>query len=295
MPAAVIDCCHLGTPKSIGCWLIDGEQPVIVDPGPEITLNTMLEGLGGHGLGLTDLAGVLLTHIHLDHAGAAGRLVELHPDLPIYVHEIGAQHLVEPSKLLASAGRLYGGRLDEVWGKFLAVPAGNIRRLSGGEQLKFGERSLRVEYTPGHASHHVCFLDESEGAAYEGDVAGIRIPPSQYTVPPTPPPDVDIEEWSSSIALVEAWQPTALRLTHFGEVGEIGVHLNSLREALSSWSDRVRITLDSDDLEAIEDFKIWVRERLRHEMDVELAATYEQVAPPDQLWLGLARYWRKRL
>lgn len=292
--ARIIDCRHLGTLRAIGCWLMPGEEPVIVDPGPGITVNTVLGGLKDQGIGLGDLKAVLLTHIHLDHAGAAGRLVELYPDLSVYVHEIGAAHMADPERLLASAGRLYGDTLEEVWGEFLPVPERNLRPLSGGERLEFGNRVLRVEYTPGHASHHVCYFDESDGAAYVGDVAGVRIPPSEYVVPPTPPPDLDIEEWNRSLAIVEAWEPEVIRMTHFGEYRSYTKQLNELREALARWGERVGVSLDGDEIEAIEGFRKWMGGELRQRMGHRLARSYEQVAPADQLWLGLARYWRKR-
>lgn len=292
--ARIIDCRHLGTPRAIGCWLVPGEEPAIVDPGPEITVNTVLGGLKDQGIALGDLKAVLLTHIHLDHAGAAGRLVELFPDLTVYVHEIGAPHMADPRRLLASAGRLYGDTLKEMWGEFLPVPERNLRPLGGGERLEFGDRFLRVEYTPGHASHHVCYFDESDGAAYVGDVAGVRIPRSEYVVPPTPPPDLDIEEWNRSLAIVEAWEPEVIRMTHFGEYRSYAKQLNEVREALARWGERVGVSLDGDEIEAIEDFRKWMGRELRRHMSDRLARTYEQVAPPDQLWLGMARYWRKR-
>src|SRR5947207_9563500 len=174
----LIDCMHLGHDRVIGAYEIDG---LIVDPGPTTCLQTLLEGLEGEPRAL------LLTHVHLDHAGASGSLVERFPKLRVYVHEVGAPHLVDPAKLLRSAARLYGDDMDRLWGEVKPVPHRSVVALSGGEEIE----GIRVAYTPGHASHHVAYLDESSGDAYVGDVAGVRIPPSEFTVAPTPPPDVD--------------------------------------------------------------------------------------------------------
>ena len=156
---------------------------------------------------------MLLTHIHLDHASATGALVRRWPDLRVYVSEVGAPHLVEPKKLLESAGRLYGPEnMERLWGEVLPVPAANVVALEGGEEVE----GFRVEHVPGHAGHHVCWLDLDEGDAYVGDMAGVRIPPGEFTVAPTPPPEIDVEAWLDSLERIEALRPQRLRLTHFG-------------------------------------------------------------------------------
>ena len=178
---------HLGRPHVIGCWEVDG---ALVDPGPESSLETVLEAIGDE-----QPRALLLTHIHLDHAAATGALVRRWPELEVYVHERGAPHLIDPSKLLASAERLYGDQLEHLWGEILPVPEANVRVLSGGETVL----GMRVAYTPGHASHHVCYLHEDSGTAFVGDVAACRIPPSRLIMPPTPPPDIDVEVWEESL------------------------------------------------------------------------------------------------
>ncbi len=170
-------------------------------------MDTLLEALGDE-----QPRALLLTHIHLDHAAATGALVRRWPELEVYVHERGAPHLVDPSRLLASAERLYGDQMERLWGEIVPVPEANVRSLAGGETVL----GMRVAYTPGHASHHVSYLHEDSGTAFTGDVAGVRIPPSSFIVPPTPPPDIDIEAWEESIGIVEGWQPQRLALTHFG-------------------------------------------------------------------------------
>src|SRR5829696_6900161 len=178
-----IDVMHLGKPHVICCWEVDGW---LVDPGPQSCEETLLAAIGGERPN-----GLLLTHIHFDHAGAAGALVRRWPDLPVYVHERGAPHLADPAKLVASAARLYGGEdgLARLWGEVVPVPEANLRVLQGGESGVEG--AFRVEYTPGHASHHVCYLHEASGMAFVGDMAGVRVPPEPFTLAPTPPPDID--------------------------------------------------------------------------------------------------------
>src|SRR3954452_19542142 len=202
-----IDVMHQGRDRVICAWEIDG---VIVDPGPETGLERLLEGLSGE-----EPRALLLTHIHLDHAGGAGALVRRFPDLRVYVHERGAPHMADPTRLLESAGRLYGDGMEQ-FGEVAPVPEANITALSGGEVVE----GFRVEYTPGHASHHVCYLHQASGDAYVGDVAGVRIPPKDHTVAPTPPPDIDVEAWARSVDTVAAWQPERLCLTPFGYADE---------------------------------------------------------------------------
>src|SRR5437667_9857647 len=219
---------HLGRERVICAHEIDG---LVIDPGPAGCLDALLAGLGD-----TTPRALLLTHVHLDHAGASGVLVRRFPELVVYVHELGAPHLVDPSKLVASASRLYGDDMERMWGEVAPVPEANVRALSGGEVAA----GFRVEYTPGHASHHVCYLHEETGEAYVGDMAGVRIPPGTYTVPPTPPPVTDLEAWRASLDAIEQWQPSALRLTHFGLVEEAGEQLERMRGRLSDWEQLSR-------------------------------------------------------
>jgi glyoxylase-like metal-dependent hydrolase (beta-lactamase superfamily II) len=263
----LIDVCHLGRDRVIGAYEVDG---VVVDPGPARSVSA-LDGLEPRAL--------LLTHIHLDHAGATGVLVRKHPELVVYVHERGAPHLVDPSKLLRSAGRLYGDRMEELWGEVAPVPEDRIRALKGGERVE----GFRVAYTPGHASHHVCYLHENSGDAYVGDVAGVRIPPSDYTIAPTPPPDIDVEAWARSIDTVAEWEPERLCLTHFGYADDPSVQLGRVLEALARQLEWAR-------LGGGEAFEAALAEARPADVDPQLV----QAAPPDQLYLGLERYLQKR-
>jgi glyoxylase-like metal-dependent hydrolase (beta-lactamase superfamily II) len=275
----VIDVHHLGRERVIACWEHDG---VLVDPGPESTLQSLLDGLGE---GFEPRA-LLLTHIHFDHAGVSGRLVERFPDVPVYVHERGVKHLADPERLVASATRLYGeADFKRLWGEVVPVPESNLHVLSGGETV-LGD--WHVEYTPGHASHHVSYLHEPTGTALVGDVAGVRIPPSDLVLAPTPPPDIDVDAWLASIDLVAGWQPQRLALTHFGEVTEdIPDHLERLKASLREESETVAET----DQETFVDRHVAM---LEARTDHETAQVYAQALPPYHIWLGLDRWHTKQ-
>src|SRR5829696_4802617 len=272
-----IDLRHMGNDKVICCWEVDG---VLVDPGPQSTEEALLQALGEERP-----RALLLTHIHFDHAGAAGALVRRWPELPVYVHERGAPHMAAPERLVASAARLYGGEegLARLWGEVVPVPEANLHVLTGGETV-LGD--YRVEYTPGHASHHVSFLHEPTGTAFVGDVAGVRIPPAEYVMAPTPPPDIDVEAWDRSIDTVEAWAPEALALTHFGRADDVARHLAAMRERLH---EIVGLAAQH----GRDAFVAGIVERVERNVG-DLAAQYTQAAPPDHLYLGARRYLDKR-
>lgn len=271
----VIDVMHLGRPHVIGCWEVEG---MLVDPGPQSSMETLLEALGDE-----QPKALLLTHIHLDHAAATGALVRRWPGLEVYVHERGAPHLIDPSKLLASAGRLYGERMEYLWGEIVPVPEANVRPLAGGENVL----GMRVAYTPGHASHHVCYLHEETGTAFVGDVAAVRIPPSNLVVPPTPPPDIDIETWLDSIGIVESWHPERLALTHFGQVDDPLEHLQVVRSRLREEAGLAREF-------SAEDYERHHRTMVAESVGPETAEELIQCVPPEYQWRGLNRYWEKQ-
>ncbi|MGH2924313.1 MAG: MBL fold metallo-hydrolase [Solirubrobacterales bacterium] len=265
----LIDVEHLGTPKVIGCWELDG---VLIDPGPTSSLPTLIDRLEREPRAL------LLTHIHLDHAGAAGTMAARWPELEVHVHERGAPHLADPSRLLASAARLYGDEMERLWGEVAPVPEANLRPLAGGEEVL----GFEVAYTPGHASHHVSYLHRDSGRAFVGDTAAIRIPSSGYVLPPTPPPDIDLDAWGRSLDAIEAWDPGSLGLTHFGAVDDPGPHLREVRRRLREQAERAG-TMDAAEFERA----------LVEEVEREAGEAREamlQAAPPEQQWLGLDRY-----
>ncbi|MCD6726850.1 MAG: MBL fold metallo-hydrolase [Solirubrobacteraceae bacterium] len=269
-----IDVRHLGRERVICCLRQDD---VIVDPGPEVSLDAVVEALSD-----STPRAILLTHIHLDHAGGVGALVRRWPGVEVWVHERGAPHLVDPSRLIASATRLYGEEMASLWGEIVPVPQANLRVLRGGEVIG----AWRVAYTPGHAQHHVAYLHEPTGTAFCGDVAGVRIADGPVLAP-TPPPDIDLEAWERSIGLIERWAPVRLALTHFGVHEGVGEHLATLRERLALAGERSR-SLDARAFEA--ELLAWLGERV----DRELLAAYVQAMPPDALHAGLALYWRRR-
>jgi glyoxylase-like metal-dependent hydrolase (beta-lactamase superfamily II) len=272
----LIDVKHLGRERVIGCFELDG---VLVDPGPASCVETLLFELGD-----ARPRALLLTHIHLDHAGATGTLVERWPELEVYVHERGAPHLERPEKLLESARRLYGEDMDRLWGEMKPVPERNLRVLSGGETVMGG---FEVEYTPGHASHHVSYF--RDGVAYVGDTAGVRIEPAGLPIPPTPPPDIDLEAWHASLDVIAGRRPDRLALTHFGGWDDVDFQLGTLSRRLDAWAVIAR---ERDEAGFIEATTEEIARASDEDLDTE--AAYAQAAPPDQLYAGLVRYWKKR-
>jgi glyoxylase-like metal-dependent hydrolase (beta-lactamase superfamily II) len=268
-----IDVHHLGNPLVICCFELDG---VIVDPGPESSHRTLLEAIEDPP------ERILLTHIHFDHAGATGALVRRWPDVEVWVHERGAPHLVDPSRLTASATRLYGDDMNRLWGEIVAIPEANLRVLSGGETIG----PWRVEYTPGHASHHVSYYHEPTATAFVGDVGGVRVEGGPI-IPPTPPPDIDIELWHASLDTVAAWEPERLAITHFGSYEDVREHLATMHEALDRWAALARETTR-------ESYAAAMVAEMEHAPDATAMQAFLQAMPPDTLWPGLDRYWSKK-
>ena len=277
----LLDLRHLGRPKVIASYLLEGPEPALVDCGPSTCIETLETELGEHGLAVEDLRHLVLTHIHLDHAGAAGTLVRRNPALRVHVSAVGAPHVVDPSRLERSARRLYEDEFDRLWGELAPVPQENVSVI--------GDRVLGLEAwpTPGHASHHVSFLDE-EGRCFSGDAAGARIVPSRYIAPVAPPPDIDLEAWERSLDTIEARNPRALCLPHFGVVDDPAKHLVDMRRRLRIWAQRVRAGATA------EEFERSVEEEVAGEADPETIDTYRQAAPFWQSHAGLKRYWEKQ-
>jgi glyoxylase-like metal-dependent hydrolase (beta-lactamase superfamily II) len=291
-----IDLEFLGRSHVIASALVQGPGGVaIVDPGPTSCLATLEQGLQAHGIRWDDVRKVMLTHIHLDHAGAAGTIVREHPHVTVLVHERGATHMIEPQRRLDSATRLYGADMERLWGEFAAVPASNVVALSGGERIEAGGRTFDVAYTPGHASHHVSYFDASSGVVFVGDVAGVCTN-GGYVLPPTPPPDIDLEAWRTSVDRILEWSPSTLFLTHFGAVTRVRPHLAELMDnlALTSATVRESLTAPGSDEEKSERFAEWLRLELRRHMTDTAVDSYVVAAGFRYLWFGLARYWRKR-
>jgi glyoxylase-like metal-dependent hydrolase (beta-lactamase superfamily II) len=293
-----VDVRFLDRPSLIATAVLQSAAGVaLVDPGPASTLENLKAALARKGLKVGEVRQLLLTHIHLDHAGATGTLVKENPRIEVFVHERGAPHLVDPRKLLASAGRLYGADMERLWGEVLPVPADRVHVLKGGETVAAGGRDLRVAYTPGHASHHVSYFDPSTRIAFVGDTAGIRRGSGAFVMPPTPPPDIDLEAWQESEQRILAWDPDTLFLTHFGPVHGARTHFQELMTRLAEWSRIVRRLIASPDLSEEERQDRFVEEarlELRRIVGDQEAEQYNRSGRLDYSWQGLARYWRKK-
>jgi glyoxylase-like metal-dependent hydrolase (beta-lactamase superfamily II) len=274
---APLDLGFQGRDRVIGAYVLDTEDgPALFDCGPASSIPRLKERLAERGLTLPDVRHLLLSHIHLDHAGAAGSLVREHPGLQVHVSEIGAPHLVDPSRLEASARRLYGDAFDTLWGELAPVPEANVHVV--------GPSVLGLECfpAPGHASHHVCYL-EPGGTLYAGDAAGVRIPPHTAALPPTPPPEFELEAWFATLDEIEARDPRRLALIHFDVIDDPKPHLAELRRRLAEWVDVVEAGAEE------EAFAQHVRRELG-----EGADDYEHAMPFWQSYAGLKRYVEKR-
>jgi glyoxylase-like metal-dependent hydrolase (beta-lactamase superfamily II) len=292
-----VDVNFLNVPGIIATAVLHGAGGVaLIDPGPSSTLPALRAALQQAGIGPSDLRAILLTHIHLDHAGATGTLVRERPDLRVYVHEKGAPHMADPEKLLASATRLWGEEMDRLWGEVLPVPRAALVVLSGGERIDAAGRDLTVAYTPGHASHHVSFFNADSGVAFVGDTAGIRLGSGAFVLPPTPPPDIDIEKWRESLSVIDGWRAETLFVTHFGPHAPAGPHLTEMGDHLTLVANLVRASLarEGDDEAREAWFRDEVRRELRRRLSDPAADAYEVAGRFDLNWKGLARYWRKR-
>jgi glyoxylase-like metal-dependent hydrolase (beta-lactamase superfamily II) len=275
-----IDLLHLGRERVIASYLLDTDDgPALLDCGPSTTVDALKAGLAARGLALTDIRHLLLTHIHLDHAGAAGALVREHPGLQVHVSPIGAPHLVDPERLEKSARRLYGDTFDSLWGELAPVPKENVHTVDG---TVLGLESFP---SPGHASHHVCYLD-SDGTLYAGDACGVRVLPGRSVLPPTPPPDTDVEAWENTLDEIGRRAPERLALIHFGVADDVSRHLDELRLRLLDWAESVEGGASE------EEFVDYALAELTD--SGEDMHAYEQAMPFWQSYRGLARWAEKK-
>jgi glyoxylase-like metal-dependent hydrolase (beta-lactamase superfamily II) len=268
-------------PGVVASYVVDTEDgPALFDCGPTSCIPALEAGLVEHGLELSDVRHLLLSHIHLDHAGAAGVLVRRHPELQVHVSEVGAPHLRDPSRLDASARRLYGDAFDALWGELAPVPSANLHVV--------GDRVAGLDCFPttGHARHHVSYLAD-DGTLYAGDAVGVRLQGGSFVMPPCPPPEFDLDAWEATIQEIERRAPTRLALIHFGAFGDVQEHLAELRETLARWSARVEDGMDEEAFIAAARFDV-------EQTDRELVDTYDRAGPYWHHFHGIARYWRKR-
>jgi len=296
-PVTTLDLHWDGQPRCVASALLaSGGHYSIVDPGPASTLPALRNRLAEFGLTLQTLEAVLLTHIHLDHAGATGAIVRENPRLPVYVHKAGAPHLIDPTRLLASAGRLWSGDINRLFGDTLPVPAQNLRILGGGESFTIGARQIAVEYTPGHAAHHVSFFDQTEGIAFVGDTAGVRISNQPYIMPATPPPEVDLAQWEQSLTTILKRNPRKLFLTHFGFAENPEKHIEIFRERLRAWNSSAEEILRDipDNSNAQAAFIAVARREISQYVPAEEVEQYAFAAGVNFSFLGLARHIRAK-
>jgi glyoxylase-like metal-dependent hydrolase (beta-lactamase superfamily II) len=272
---------HHQAPGIVACYLLDTDDgPALFDCGPTSCIPALKAGLAERGLALGDVRHLLLSHIHLDHAGAAGVLVREHPALQVHVSEIGAPHLIDPSRLDASARRLYGDAFDVLWGELAPIASENVHVV--------GDVVLGLDCfpTPGHAWHHVSYLD-AEGTLYAGDAAGVRLAGGTFVMPPCPPPEFDVEAWEKTIREIERRAPARLALIHFGVFDDVEEHLAGLRGTLARWSERVEDGMDDAAFIAAARFDV-------SQSDPDLVDDYDRAGPYWHHFSGIDRYWRKK-
>jgi glyoxylase-like metal-dependent hydrolase (beta-lactamase superfamily II) len=292
-----IDLEFLGQRGLIATGMLHGPAGVaLIDPGPSTTLPVLERVLAAKGFLVADIRAILLTHIHLDHAGGTGTLLRGCPSAEVFVHERGAPHVINPSKLMASASRLYGADMERLWGEVRPVPERCVRVLGETARLHIVGHDLDVAWTPGHAWHHVSFFHAASGIAFVGDTGGICRPTGRVVLPPAPPPDIDLEAWRESTRRILAWRPEVLFLTHFGPQPAPRVHFQDLWQRIDDWSARVKASLaqPGTDEERSRRFVETVVNDLQRAASAAEAEAYARAARFDFSWSGLARYWRKR-
>ncbi len=293
----LIDLQFQSRPNVIASYLFyDGKQAALIEGGPASTVETLIRGIQAAGVSSDALRQVLVTHIHLDHAGAAGVLARKFPWLKVYVHPVGAPHLADPTKLLASAARLYGDQLEPLWGKIEPVPTENLAVINHGDQIKLPGATIRAFDTPGHASHHHAYLDSNSGLLFTGDVGGVRMPGVRYVRPPTPPPELSIEAWRASIAKLRAVQASGLCLTHFGvHRGDVAWHWDDVERRLVNWGEIIRgeMAKGASEEAMIARMKtLCVSELEPLGVDISI---YDVAGSYETLVAGYARYWKKTM
>ena len=293
-----IDLNFCDTPKAIATGVYAGDGgAVLIDPGPGSCIDTLRASLAAQGIGVGDIESILITHIHLDHAGATGLLVRDNPRIRVFVHEKGAPHVVDPSKLINSANQLWGIEgVARLWGQVIPVSESNLQVLGERARITAGGRTFDVRYTPGHASHHVSYFDDRSGLVWAGDTAGLRFTSKVFTLPPTPPPDIDLEAWRDSLAKIRGWKPETVFITHFGPYAGAAAHLDHIETSLRDVAEMARraIQTDAADEAKYERFKEDVFAYVRSAVDEQEMRPLEFVGPLEFNWRGLVRYWKKK-
>ncbi|HEX5167222.1 MAG TPA: MBL fold metallo-hydrolase [Thermomicrobiales bacterium] len=294
---AIIDLSFQSVPKVFAAYLLETSDGLaLIETGPTSTVAALEAGVEALGREMDDIRHLLVTHIHLDHAGAAGLLMQRNPQTRLFVHEIGAPHVIDPTNLVLSATRIYGDRMDQLWGEVLPVPADRVVAVSDGGTIDLGDRRVSVIYTPGHASHHVAFHDLRTNMTVVGDVAGIRIPPSPDVLPPTPPPDINVEHWHESVERLRKLAPLRMLLSHFGVVNDVQDHLALLDRRLDEWTALIEsFVADGLDRDTMADrLMAHVMGQMVADGTTSLAQQTALASPYGMSVDGLLRYLRKR-
>jgi glyoxylase-like metal-dependent hydrolase (beta-lactamase superfamily II) len=288
----------LGENEIVGSYLLAGQNELaIIDPGPGSMVDYLLASIREAGFDPQDVTHILVTHIHLDHAGSVGTLVRQLPNAQVFVHEKGAPHLLDTSKVVASATRIYGKRMKLLWGEIESTPQERLTTIEGGDILHIAGRRLEVHYTPGHAAHHVIFFDAHSGELFAGDVAGVRLQDIDYVRPPTPPPDIDLEAWSDSIKLVKSLRPDVLYIAHFGAIKNINDHFDRLRTKLYEWGEFILVAMrdGKNEPEIVAMLTDQMNsELLRLTSNTQIIERYEIASNYQMTVQGIMRYWRKK-
>ncbi len=283
-----LDLRHLDLEGAIAAYVVAGDEPTVIDPGPSTTLERLREGLGELGIGPRDLRHVVLTHVHLDHAGATGHVVRAYPKATVHVHVDGAPHMVDPARLVASTRRTFGDQHDRLWGEVLPVPPDRIRAWSPGDAGPW--KGLRPLPTPGHIAHHLAYLDERDGTLFSGDSMGIVLSDEAPTHPPTPPPSVDLRAWQRTLEEVSVVAPERFGATHFGIHPDAPARARQLAERLAALERRVRRAIDTNDVEDAGRYDREVRDELAPFLGREEVERYFDLFTAATDWAGVKFY-----
>ena len=293
----VLDLGFMGTDGVVAAYLLVGDDDLaLIETGPSTSLNNLEAGIGSASYRLDDVSRIIVTHIHLDHAGAAGGILRDVPNARLSVHPVGLPHLVDPARLLSSATRIYGERMDELWGTIVPAPRDRVDAMEDGNSIRAGGRDLRPMFTPGHAAHHAALFDESTSTLFTGDAAGVRVQETGFIAPPTPPPEFDIDAWRSSIAAMAGLRPARLALTHFGMFDNVEDHFDQLLRSLDDVTRIAResLTADSDTSVLTTRLLEYEASALGESLSDEIMLRLELANPAYMGALGLQRFLRKR-
>lgn len=289
----IIDLAFQGLSHAIAAYLVPTtEGPILIETGPHSTFPRLKQGIESLGYQLSDIKKVFLTHIHLDHAGAAWAMAEAGAD--IYLHPFGARNMEDPSRLMESARRIYKDQMDSLWGEMRPIPAAQLIQVAHEQIIHFGELEIKSLHTPGHAKHHIAW--QIDDVIFTGDVAGVKID-NGPVVPPCPPPDINIEDWKASIDVLKAAMPRALYLTHFNEITDIDNHLARLSSVLDDWANWIKNIMEEglSNEEIVPLFMQYTAAQLRKAgLDEPTIKLYEAANPSWMSVAGLVRYWTKK-